>query len=144
MSAKLYSYRVFWSEEDQEFVGVCSEMPSLSHLADSPEGALAGIRQLVEAVIEDLRANGEAVPQPLSERKFTGDLRVRLPPNLHRRLATEAQESSRSLNRVIIDHLVASDVTLVSRSLQKKLSGPRPAAKAFSAKAPGRRRVKTA
>ena len=28
-----YSYRVTWSEEDQEYVGLCAELPSLSYLA---------------------------------------------------------------------------------------------------------------
>ena len=33
----LYSYRVQWSEEDREFVGLCTEFPSLSWLAESQE-----------------------------------------------------------------------------------------------------------
>ena len=32
MNAKLYTYRVLWSEEDAEFVGLCAEFPSLSWL----------------------------------------------------------------------------------------------------------------
>ena len=47
------SYRVFWSDEDQEFVGACSEFPSLSHLAKTQAEALAGIRKLVAFVVAD-------------------------------------------------------------------------------------------
>jgi len=42
-----YTYRATWSEENQEYVGLCAEFPSLSWLAPSPETALKGIRELV-------------------------------------------------------------------------------------------------
>ena len=35
-----YTYRVTWSEEDNEYVGLCVEFPSLSWLAKTPEAAL--------------------------------------------------------------------------------------------------------
>ena len=31
--ADKYTYRVMWSDEDEEFVGLCAELPSLSWLA---------------------------------------------------------------------------------------------------------------
>jgi predicted RNase H-like HicB family nuclease len=37
-----YTYRVTWSAEDGEYVGLCAEFPSLSWLADTPENALRG------------------------------------------------------------------------------------------------------
>ena len=38
-----YTYRVTWSEEDHEHVGLCAELPSLSWLASTPEAALKDI-----------------------------------------------------------------------------------------------------
>ena len=35
-----YTFRVLWSEEDEEFVGLCAEFPSLSWLAASRDAAL--------------------------------------------------------------------------------------------------------
>ena len=35
-----YTYRVTWSEDDNEYVGLCAEFSSLSWLADTPEKAL--------------------------------------------------------------------------------------------------------
>ena len=52
-AAARYSYRVFWSPEYEEFVGVCSEFPGLTHFADTFEEALSGIRELVAFVLED-------------------------------------------------------------------------------------------
>jgi hypothetical protein len=49
-----YTFRVVWSEDDQEFVGLCVEFPSLSWLAPSQEAALAGIREATSQVALDL------------------------------------------------------------------------------------------
>jgi predicted RNase H-like HicB family nuclease len=54
-----YTFRVTWSEEDGEYLGQCTEFPSLSWLASNPEEALQGIRHAVAEVIVDLQANGE-------------------------------------------------------------------------------------
>lgn len=95
-----YTYRVTWSEEDEEYVGLCAEFPSLSWLAGSPEEALAGIRALVADVVADMQANGEVVPEPIATRRYSGNFMVRVPPELHRRLALEAAEAGVSLNRL--------------------------------------------
>jgi len=34
-----YTYRITWSEDDNEYVGLCAEFPSLSWLAKTPETA---------------------------------------------------------------------------------------------------------
>ncbi len=103
MAAKTeyYTYRVTWSEEDEEHVGLCAEFPSLSWLAPTPEKALDGIRVLVDDVVADLLANDEAPPEPLSKRKFSGKFIVRVPPEVHRKLAIEASEAGVSLNRLV-------------------------------------------
>ena len=95
-----YTYRVMWSEEDQEYVGLCSEFASLSWLTASPEAALKGIRALVKSTVKDLIENGEQVPEPIAVKKFNGKFMVRVPPEVHRHLALEAAESGVSLNRL--------------------------------------------
>jgi predicted HicB family RNase H-like nuclease len=100
-----YTYRVTWSEEDGEYIGLCAEFPSLSWLASEPEAALQGIRQAVGDVVVDLQANGEPVPEALSVKKYSGRFMVRVPPELHRQLALEAAESGVSLNRLASDKL---------------------------------------
>jgi len=39
MNINHYTYRVTWSAEDNEHVGLCAEFPSLSWLAPTPEKA---------------------------------------------------------------------------------------------------------
>ena len=95
-----YTYRVTWSPEDGEHVGLCVEFPSLSWLAATPEAALAGVRQVVAEVVADLEAAGEPVPQPLAEKHYSGEFRVRIPPELHRQLVFMAAEQGIGLNRL--------------------------------------------
>lgn len=51
---KHYTYRVTWSEEDQEYVGLCTEFPSLSHLDKTPEAAMNGVLGLVKDIVDDI------------------------------------------------------------------------------------------
>ncbi len=95
-----YTYRVTWSEEDEEYLGLCAEFPSLSWLADTPEGTLHGIRQVVADIVMDLKVNNEVVPEPIAMRKYSGKFLLRIPPEAHRQLAIEAAESGISLNRL--------------------------------------------
>jgi predicted HicB family RNase H-like nuclease len=95
-----YTYRVTWSPEDQESVGLCAEFPSLSWLSRTPEAALKGIRQLVADAVVDMQSNGEEVPMPLAEKHYSGEFRVRIPPAVHRALALQAAEQGISLNRL--------------------------------------------
>jgi predicted RNase H-like HicB family nuclease len=75
-----YTYRVTWSAEDGEYVGLCAEFPSLSWLADSPETALRGIRKAVEDVLNDMRETGERIPEPIASKHYSGSFMVRVPP----------------------------------------------------------------
>ncbi|GAB6094844.1 hypothetical protein JCM14469_10960 [Desulfatiferula olefinivorans] len=95
-----YTYRVTWSEDDGEYVGLCAEFPGLSWLADSPEKSLKGIRKLVAEVLLDMANNSEAIPEPIATKNFSGKFMVRVPPDVHRKLAIQAAESGVSLNRI--------------------------------------------
>lgn len=95
-----YTYRVMWSDEDEEFIGLCTEFPSLSWLSSTSEKALKGIRAVVKECIVDMSKSKEELPLPLSSRKYSGKFMVRVPPDVHRHLAMEAAESGVSLNRI--------------------------------------------
>ena len=102
-----YTYRVTWSEEDKQYVGLCAEFPSLSWLADTQEAALQGINNVVAEVISDMEFNGEAIPKPLSTKHYSGEFTVRIPPDVHRSLAIQAAEADVSVNRLVSAKLAA-------------------------------------
>ena len=66
-----YTYRVTWSDDDNEYVGLCAEFPSLSWLASAPESALRGIRSVVAGAVADMQKHDEAIPETLSRRSFS-------------------------------------------------------------------------
>ncbi len=100
-----YTYRLTWSEEDGEHVGLCAEFPSLSWLDSTPEKALAGIRRVVKEVLTDIAKSGEIIPEPISLKNYSGKFMVRVPPETHRMLAVQAAESGVSLNRLVSSKL---------------------------------------
>lgn len=63
-SIQLYHFHTVWSEEDQLFVGLCSEFPSLSWLDTTQDRAKRGIQRVVEDVLQDMSQNGEQPPVP--------------------------------------------------------------------------------
>jgi predicted HicB family RNase H-like nuclease len=96
-----YTYRVSWSPEDSDYVATVAEFRSLSWLAPNQSEALEGLRELVADVVADLLAAGEPAPEPLADRAYSGEFRLRIPPSVHRALTIEAAEQGVSLNRLV-------------------------------------------
>lgn len=49
------NFKVSWSEENQQYVGLCPKFSSLYFYDNSPVGALSGIRSLVEEAVKNLQ-----------------------------------------------------------------------------------------
>ena len=96
-----YTYRVTWSDEDKEYVGLCAEFPSLSWLADTQEEALRGINNVVAEVIPDMLSSNEPIPEPIAIKRYSGKFTVRIPPDVHRSLTIQAAEADVSFNRLV-------------------------------------------
>ena len=105
---ELYTYRVEWSEEDQEFVGTVADFPSLSCLADNSLEALSGIQQVVLQAADILEEEGKPVPEPYRLRQFSGRFSLRLSPQLHRKLSQQAAFAHQSLNQYVSHALEAA------------------------------------
>lgn len=104
-SADHYTYRITWSAEDEAYVSTVAEFPSLSWIDTDRTAALSGIEALLQDVLDDMAENGETPPSPLADRVYSGRFQVRIPPEVHRRLATEAAEQGVSLNRLVSSRL---------------------------------------
>ncbi|NRG40610.1 hypothetical protein HRK28_06710 [Rathayibacter sp. VKM Ac-2835] len=52
------TYRVRWSQEDEQFLGTVAQFPSLSWAADSSPEAFSGIRSVVVDVLADMAGAG--------------------------------------------------------------------------------------
>lgn len=60
----VYRFRTEWSEEDEEWVGLCDAFPLMSWLEPDREAAETGIRSVVAEAIEMLKADGRPLPPP--------------------------------------------------------------------------------
>ena len=61
---------------------------------------MKGIRKLVADIVKDMQGSGETVPDPIAGKQYSGKFMVRIPPEVHRKLAIQAAESGVSLNRL--------------------------------------------
>ena len=105
MKVDKYTYRVEWSEEDQTHIARCLEFPSLMAHGKSPEQALKEIRFVVTESLTWMQKNGEEIPEPLSTRTFKGNLTLRIPPEIHRKLAVKSAEEGVSVNQYILSKI---------------------------------------
>ena len=103
-----YTYRVTWSDEDREYVGLCVEFPSLSWLAGTQEEALQGIRSVVAEAVADMKLNEEPIPEPIAIKHYSGIFSVRVTPDVHRLLAIQAAEAKVSINRFVCGKLTTT------------------------------------
>ena len=61
-----YLYTVGWSEDDETYIARVAEFPSLAAHGDSQEIALRTLHHVVKAVVKDLAASNEPLPQPMA------------------------------------------------------------------------------
>ncbi len=87
---------------------------------------MLGIAALVAAVVEDMTEAGEALPEAMSDRRYSGSFVTRVPKQLHRMLAIEAAEAGASLNR-LVNYKLSMPVPMAGRS-GKAATKPREAA----------------
>ncbi|MDO5030287.1 MAG: type II toxin-antitoxin system HicB family antitoxin [Corynebacterium sp.] len=107
-TAEKFTYQVFWSEPDQEFVATVLEFPSLSWVADSSSEAEHKLRDLVTEVLADMEASNEKIPEPLGHRFYSGRFNVRISSSLHRKLTMAAAREGISLNAYVAQALASA------------------------------------
>jgi predicted RNase H-like HicB family nuclease len=62
--ANRYPANVFWSEEDEGFIAVASDLPGCSAFGETQHEALAELQSAIVAWIEAARAAGNPIPDP--------------------------------------------------------------------------------
>jgi predicted HicB family RNase H-like nuclease len=100
-----YTYRVEWSEEDNVHIARCLEFPSLMAHGDAPKKALTEIERVVEESIKWLEEEKEPIPEPFGLKKFKGNLTLRVPMEIHRKLVIKSAEEGVSVNQYILSKI---------------------------------------
>ncbi|WP_374022983.1 type II toxin-antitoxin system HicB family antitoxin [Mycobacterium sp. HNNTM2301] len=119
-----YTYRAQWLPDYNEYLGVCVELPYLRREAPTAPQAVAAIEEAVTEHVEVLRACGDSIPEPLSQRRYSGRFLVRTSPELHGRLALEATEQGVPMNQWIVEEAEREGAQQHLRALRVGLSTP--------------------
>lgn len=103
--AKPSDYQVVlqWSEKDACYVVTLPAWQNARTHGSTLEEAARNAGDVLSLLIESAERNGERLPPP--ERRYSGNLRLRLPTSLHGRLAREAEREGVSLNQWIVTKL---------------------------------------
>jgi antitoxin HicB len=92
-----------WSDEDQCYVVTLPAWQNARTHGATAEEAVRHGREVLGLLIDSAMRRGEPIPEP--ERRYSGNLRLRLPASLHGRLAREAEREGVSLNQWIVSRL---------------------------------------
>ena len=100
-----YSYNIEYDQDDEIYLARCAEFPSLIAHGDNQEMALKEIKTAVLGALKWMKKDRQAFPEPFSLHKFSGEFRVRMPPEKHRKIAIEANLQGVSMNQLIVGKL---------------------------------------
>jgi predicted HicB family RNase H-like nuclease len=103
--AEKYTYRVEWSDEDNVHIARCLEFPSLLAHGNSIKKALAEIEQVVKETLVWMKEENESIPEPFGLKKYKGNLTLRIPSEVHKKLAIKSAEEGVSVNQYILSKI---------------------------------------
>jgi len=89
------------------WVARIAELPHCLTTADNPLAALQEITEVKREWIESNLEDGLPVPEP-TLRKYSGQIRLRIPPSLHQQLSYLASVEGVSLNQFMVSTLSRS------------------------------------
>jgi predicted RNase H-like HicB family nuclease len=103
--ANRYPAQVFWSDEDEGYIALATDLPGCSAFGETQQEALTELQDAIVAWAEAARAAGNPIPepsQPAAENHYSGKILVRMPRSLHAELARAAKAEDASLNQYIV------------------------------------------
>lgn len=92
-----------WSKADECYVVTLPAWQNARTHGATLAEAIKNARAVLTLLIESAKRHGEPIPP--AERRFSGNLRLRLPVSMHGRLAQEAEREGVSLNQWIVSRL---------------------------------------
>jgi len=100
-----YSVSIKWSDEDEGFIATVPELEGLTAFGKTQGEAMAELDVAADAYLESWRASGRPLPSPEKISAYSGQLRLRMPKDLHARMAHVARRQGVSLNTYLVSLL---------------------------------------
>ena len=99
LAARPYTFTLVHDADSNTWTSAVLEVPGAISEGDDPNDAIAMAREALELVIDHRLRSALDVPQPFETREWSGEMRLRLTPEIHRRVSALAAQESVSLNR---------------------------------------------
>jgi predicted RNase H-like HicB family nuclease len=97
-----HSVVIKWSDQDNGFIAMIPELEGLSAFGDTPDEAVQELSEAKELYLEVLKEDGEEIPEPDLLKPYSGQIRLRLPRELHASLSEKARQEGISLNTYLV------------------------------------------
>ena len=103
-----YEYKVdlIWDPEGKIYVAKIPELDGCMSHGKTELEALRNVERATEGWMKTAKEFGMEIPEPIPQREFSGHFNVRVPQDVHRKLALLATEEKVSLNH-LVSHILA-------------------------------------
>jgi len=101
-----YSINLIWSDEDNGYIATIPEFKNLSAFGETEEEAVREAKIALEGYVETAKKEGLQLPEAEQLSNYSGQIRLRMPRELHRNLALSAGREGVSLNTYML-HLLS-------------------------------------
>lgn len=92
---------VEWSEDDHCYVGTAPGLIIGGVHGKSQKKVFGELCEAVEEAIQLLQKEGRPLPAAMANKKYSGKIALRIPPQLHKTLAMKAFQDGESVNKLI-------------------------------------------
>ncbi len=100
-----YLKMVEWSEEDQCYVGVAPGLFIGGVHGKNQDKVFKELCEVVEETIQIMQKEGRPLPKETAGKSYSGNIALRLSPELHKALAVKALKERESVNQFIVHRL---------------------------------------
>jgi antitoxin HicB len=117
--AQRYPAQVFYSDDDEGFIAVATDLPGCSAFGKTQEEAVAELRDAIDAWQLAAKSAGNPIPEPSKPQLDdlpSGKILLRLPRTLHAQLIERARYENVSLNQHLVFVLTASISSATTKS----------------------------
>lgn len=118
-----FPYRILvrWSAEDDAYLAEVPALPGAAADGATQEDAIRAARESVEQVLAVRKEHNDPIPEPdLEEPAYSGQIRLRMPKSLHRKLALRAEQEGVSLNQWMVSLLERNEAVPTAALVQFK------------------------
>ena len=99
---------VEWSEEDNCYIGTSPGLFLGGVHGDNQADVFLELCDVIEEVVTLFESEGQTLPPSTANKKYSGNISLRIPPELHKTVAIKAIRAGESVNKFIQHKLETS------------------------------------